>query len=245
MLKLQASGNILATALNSLTIQQQIRHFRFRKPPWVPRTKKTAFKIPPFHEQDRAEYTYMIPIHHNYRAHMRSVHQLFKTEAKFSDKESFKVREEKRIIFEKEQEVLKRNYQLNAETLKIQLVEEEEQFKEKLVVAELKLKEKIKLERLFELEAEEKVRKLKEKVKKFIDPNNLEFEIEKMLNERVDHNFSVDSSGRFFRNKVLVDRMQAFDQKFIPVPKSKRGVLSEETISAEESTPPPTSSTLQ
>ena len=234
MFKLQANKNIVATALNTINLEQQIRHFKFRKAPWLPRSKRTVFRVPPLKVQDPKQKAYIIPIWNEYKSQMRSIYQLFKTEAKFSDKESLKVKEEKRIVFEKEQQVLKKNMNLNQETLKIQLVEEEERLKENLLEAEKKFIEKLKVEELYQLEAEKTVKKLKEKVKTFIDPSNLEFEIEKMLNERVDHNFSIDSSGHFFRNKVRITRMQAFDQKYIPKPKETEGTLVEETFSSQQ-----------
>ena len=64
--------------------------------------------------------------------------------------------------------------------------------------------------------ADEKIKLLKEQVKSFIDPNNLEYEIEKMLNERNDYNFSINHSGKLFKNSIEVTRAEAFSSKFSP-----------------------------
>jgi hypothetical protein len=40
-----------------------------------------------------------------------------------------------------------------------------------------------------------------------------------MLDEKVDYNFSVDSSGMFYRKNTLVDRAKIFNPKFSPSPK--------------------------
>ena len=156
----------------------------------------------------------MKPIWDEYKAHMRSMYQLFKTEYKFSSKESIMAKEELRIAQEKEQDVLRRNDEMNAEILRQQMKDEGEKLKLKIADAEKKLYEKIQIEELYRQEANEKVKALKEKAKKFINPNNLDYEIEKMLNERVDYNFSVDSSGRFWKNKTLINHADIFDPKY-------------------------------
>lgn len=77
-----------------------------------------------------------------------------------------------------------------------------------------------KLEREAELArvADEKVRVLKEKVKSFIDPSNLVYEIEKSLNSVVDYNFAITKSGRKIKasDKIEEDELeQSQDQEKI------------------------------
>ncbi len=55
-------------------------------------------------------------------------------------------------------------------------------------------KQKAEQELLQEI-ADNKVKRLKILAQTFVDPNNLEFEIEKALNERVTYEFSIDSNG--------------------------------------------------
>jgi hypothetical protein len=121
MFRFQVNTKGLSIALNAIENQQQIRNFRFRKPPWVPRSKKTQFRVPAPRVANLEQEAYMKPIWNEYKANMRSIYQLFKTEAKFSDKASLLFQEEQRIIREKEQEILKRNNVLNEEILKQQL----------------------------------------------------------------------------------------------------------------------------
>ena len=86
---LSLSKTITIPNLNRLNIlEQQLRHIRVRKPPWVPRSKAKAFRVPPLHVQDIEEELYMKDINRNWKAQMKSIYQLFKTEAKFSDKAS-------------------------------------------------------------------------------------------------------------------------------------------------------------
>ena len=75
--------------------------------------------------------------------------------------------------------------------------------------------ENLRIEREYIKLADENVKILKEKVKTFIDPNNLEFEIEKMLNERNDYNFAVNTNGQLFKNGNEVDKKQVFNTKHL------------------------------
>ncbi len=86
---LSLSKQITVPALNHLTVlEQQLRHIRIRKPPWIPRSKAKAFRVPPMPVVDMEEKLYMDEINRKWRAQMRSVYHLLKTEAKFSDKAS-------------------------------------------------------------------------------------------------------------------------------------------------------------
>ncbi|RNA15311.1 putative 28S ribosomal mitochondrial [Brachionus plicatilis] len=219
---LKSVTNSVFSSFKSLSIEQT-RSIRLRKPPWVPRAKNKRFWIPPLKQQDRDEHNYMIPIWNKYKAEMRSVYLLFKTVAKFSDKESAKAQEEKKKQMEKEYKQLEENDQVNAEILKKQLEEENLKLETKKKEAELDFIKQKKIEELYLTKADKIVGKLIEKSKNFIDPNNLEYEIEKALNERYDHNFSIDSSGRFFKAKTIVTKSEAFDPKFIP--KSTQSIL--------------------
>ena len=58
------------------------------------------------------------------------------------------------------------------------------------------LEEKERIDNLYKELVDKKVEQMEEKVKLYIDPNNLEAEIEKMLNERVSYNFCVDARGK-------------------------------------------------
>lgn len=225
MFKLLTRNNLLES-ISISSSQQQIRNFRFRKPPWLPKAKSKAFRIPPPHSHNYEELNYIKQITSNYWASMRSVYLLFKTVQKFSNKESFQAKEDERIFMEKEQELLKKNELMNDAILKIQLFDEENKLKEKIVQVEKEFKAKLEIEEKYKRIANEKVKKLKEKAKSFIDANNLEFEIEKMLNERHDHNFSIDPYGNYFRNKIQITAKQAFDSKFIP---SKNATILEKT----------------
>ena len=179
----------------------------------------------------------MKPIWNEYKAKMRSIYQLFKTEAKFSDKESLLAQEERRLIREKEQNLLKKNEEINDKVLRQQLQDDEEKLKIKIAEAEKKLFEKMKLEELYRQEADQKVKILKEKAKTFIDPNKLDQEINKMLDERVDYNFSVDSSGIFKRKgKIIEPAWERFNPKFIPKEEKKEeNIVSKESKITENS----------
>jgi hypothetical protein len=199
--------------LTSNIIVQQTRNIRIRKPPWMPRSKAKAFRVPPLKEQDSAEQAYITPIWREYKATMRSIYQLFRTELKFSDKASLKAQEEKRIQAEEEKKLLAWNNMLNEELLQVQLKDEADKLEARKKQLELDLIENLRIEREYIKLADANVKILKEKVKTFIDPNNLEFEIEKMLNERNDYNFAVNTSGQLFKNGNEVDKKQVFNTK--------------------------------
>ncbi len=218
----------LTVKLVSLNLQQT-RQVRVHKPPWVPRSKAKAFRVPQLHQPDVDEVAFMTPIWRQYKAQMRSIYQLFKTENKFSDKASLKAQEEKRLRVEEEKVLLELNNKLNAELLVQQLADEDQKIEIKKKKLEEELNEKKKIERAYVQLADEKVRKLKEKSKKFIDPNNLEFEIEKMLNERHDYNFSINAGGLAFKNGVKVNRHEAFDTKYVPPQQSDNSASTDNT----------------
>jgi hypothetical protein len=215
----KALSNLCLTESTAL-LNQQTRSMRVRKPPWVERAKSKRFWVPPLKQEDSDQKAYMKPIHDNYKTQMRSIYQLFKTEAKFSDKESLIAKEEKKLLEEKEKKLLEMNLKRNEEILNEQLMDEERKLEEKKVKFEQEYREKLKNIEILSKLADEKVKKLKEKAKTFVDPNNLEYEIEKALNERHDYNFSVNNSGMFYKNKVRVEKIEAFNSKFIPEPKS-------------------------
>ena len=219
----------LTTSLINLNIQQT-RYIRVRKPPWIPRSKAKAFRVPPLYEPDPDETAFITPIIRNYKAQMRSIYQLFKTENKFSDKASLKAQEEQQRKMEEEKVLLELNDKRNADLLAEQLLDEEKKLDLKKKQLEQKLNEQQNAERAYVQLADEKVRKLKEKVKTFIDPNNLEFEIEKMLNERNDYNFSINTSGLMFKSGVAVNRHQAFDTKLIEPTKSVSSALTSTAV---------------
>ena len=210
---------------------QQTRQVRVHKPPWVPRSKAKAFRVPTLHQPDADEVAYITPIWRQYRAQMRSIYQLFKTENKFSDKASLKAQEEKRLRVEEEKAALELNNKLNAELLIQQLADEDQKIEMKKKQLEEELTEKKRIERAYVQLADEKVRKLKEKSKKFIDPNNLEYEIEKMLNERHDYNFSLNAGGLVFKNGVKVSRQEAFNTKFVQPQLSDNATPADNTSS--------------
>ena len=97
----------------------------------------------------------------------------------------------------------------------MQLLESEENIEKEKLLVETRLAEKQRKEEMYIEIADKKVRELKEKAKSFIDPNNLEFEIEKMLSERHDYNFSIGNNGSLYKNSSKVSRAQAFDTRFL------------------------------
>jgi len=115
---------------------------------------------------------------------------------------------------EQEKLLLAENEARNKEILAVQLREIEANIEREKLAIERRLAEKREKEAMYVQMAEEKVRALKEKAKSFIDPNNLEFEIEKMLNERHDYNFAINAQGSLFRNSQKVTRAQAFDTNY-------------------------------
>ncbi len=97
---LSLSKQINVPTLNRLSIlEQQLRHIRTRKPPWIPRSKAKAFRVPPMPVVDMEEKLYMDDIQRNWRSQMRSVYQLLKTEAKFSDKASLVIEKINEFIY--------------------------------------------------------------------------------------------------------------------------------------------------
>ena len=207
MLKLVNKLNI-ESIFGGVQHQLQLkRNIRFRKPPWVPRSKAKMFRVPPLHIQAVEEKSFMTPIWDNYKAQMRSIYFLFKTEGKFSNKESLVAQEEKKIAMKAEEELLSRNEKINKAILKQQLLDEVEKLEKMKREVEEKYRKKLELDSLYYKVADEKVRKLKEKSKSFIDPNNLEYEIEKILNEKRDYNFAIDASGRMYKDSKQIKQL--------------------------------------
>lgn len=137
-----------------------------------------------------------------YKANMRSIYQLFKTELKFTDKESLKAQEEKKAMEAEEKRLYKENERMNQQLLAQQMQDEYDRLEAKKQQAELELKKKLDTEkRLVEL-ADQRVRRMKERVRTFIDPKNLEMEIEKALNEKKSYNFSINDKGQIFRSQA-------------------------------------------
>lgn len=131
---------------------------------------------------------------------MRSIYQLFKTEVKFNNKQSLKAKEEKKLLEEEDKWLRAENERINKETLAKQLSDEELELEEKKKRAEAELNRRMEIEnKLVEL-ANQKVRQLKEESKSFVDPNNLEMEIEKALNERKSYNFAIDHKGQIYKS---------------------------------------------
>jgi hypothetical protein len=210
MLSAVKSALLSTTSLNLA----QARQIRVRKLPWIPRAKSKQFRVPELHIQDPEEKAYMTPIWDLYKLEMQSIYQVFKTVGKFTDQASQKFKEEKQAIYEREQQLLAENDRVNKEILERQLLNEKQKLEKRMKEAELTLKDKLIEEQKYKQLADLKVKKLKKKLEKaIIDPNNLEYEIEKMLNERVDYNFSVDSKGHFYRNKINISRSEALCYK--------------------------------
>ena len=86
---LSLSKTITVSSTNKLNVlEQQLRTMRIHKPPWIPRSKTKAFKVPQMPVVDAEEKIFMDDIKRKYNAEMKSIYQLFKTEFKFSDKAS-------------------------------------------------------------------------------------------------------------------------------------------------------------
>ena len=180
---------------------ESIRGIRVFKPPWEPRSKKKQFFVPPVHVPDPAVKAYMSPIWQLYKTSMRSLYALFKTEAKFSNTESVKALEERQAEAAAEKIALAQNETENARILSIQMADDEERLAVAKTNVEVELETKRGEERKLVQLADERVKRLKEKVRPFIDPKDFELEIEKALNERKDYNFSIDQKGNIFRQQ--------------------------------------------
>ena len=97
-----------------------------------------------------------------------------------------------------------KNEELNKKILAVQLRDDELKLAQKKKELEAQFQQMRQLEEISVRIANEKVRKLKEKAKKFIDPANLEEEIEKMLDERVDYTFAIDRYGNLVKDKQRI-----------------------------------------
>lgn len=138
---------------------------------------------------------------HQYMTHMRSIYQLFKTELKFTDKESLKAQEEKRALEAEEKRLFEENARVNEKILAEQLRDEESRLGEAKRRAEAELKKRLDEEtKLAEL-ADARVRRLKARARTFIDPNDLEAEIERALNETKSYNFAIDDTGKIQKSQ--------------------------------------------
>ena len=135
---------------------------------------------------------------------MRSIFLLFKTVGKFTDQASQKFKDERRVLLEQEKVLFSKNEELNKKILAIQLRDDELKLAQKKKELEARYQQMRQVEEISVRIADEKVRKLKEKSKKFIDPNNLEEEIEKMLNERVDYTFAINKFGHLLKNNTRI-----------------------------------------
>ena len=147
---------------------------------------------------------------------MRSMYQLFKTEFKYSNQESMRVREDIRIQVKAEQALLELNEKFNKQMLEKQLEEAEVKLEEKKKQVEKEYLDKLNLEKSYREVAKKKFQIISEKSKSFIDQSNVEYEIEKMLNERHDYNFSIDYKGRTYKGQSVVTREQLFNTTFVP-----------------------------
>jgi hypothetical protein len=73
------------------------------------------------------------------------------------------------------------------------------------------LKQKEEQEKMLQEIADKKVKRIKELAKTFVDPNNLEAEIESALNQLISYDFSMDTKGNIYKlhdiekNKQLAD----------------------------------------
>lgn len=133
--------------------------------------------------------------------HMRSIYQLFKTELKFTDKESLKAQEEKRLLEAEEKRLFEENARVNEQILAEQLRDEESRLGEAKRRAEAELRQRLDEEaKLAEL-ADARVRRLKARARTFVDPNDLEAEIERALNETKTYNFAIDDTGKIQKSQ--------------------------------------------
>lgn len=126
-----------------------------------------------------------------------------------------------------EELLIEQNNVRNANILAEQLADIDRNLSEQKALIEQQLKEKHERELLYVQVADEKVRALKEKAKTFIDPNNLEFEIEKMLDERHSYDFAINHAGQFMRNSEVVTKGQALDTRYVPEDKQQQEQASE------------------
>ena len=74
--------------VSAINLSPATRTVRTRKAPWSPRAKSKAFRVPPMPVVDMEEKIFMESTYRHWRAQMRSMYALLKTEAKFSDKAS-------------------------------------------------------------------------------------------------------------------------------------------------------------
>jgi hypothetical protein len=185
------------------------------KPPWLPLSNKKQFYVPKRPEQSEEEKSYIYPIILNYKAQMRSVYQLFKSEVKFSSQETMRAKELALAKRQADEALYEQNKKINEQILKVQLEDLRKSLELKKIEAKKDFLEMKAINDEYVNVANEKLKKLKDEAKTFINEENLDREIDKMLNEHFDYNFSVDASGQFYKNQTPVSRIEAFDSKFI------------------------------
>jgi hypothetical protein len=89
---------------------------------------------------------------------------------------------------------------MNQKVFATQMLDLEAKLKKLEVNKQQKLLDMQTQQMLFKEAVEQRVKEVEEKSKYFVDPNNLEYEIERMLNERVDYNYCVDHDGTRFKD---------------------------------------------
>ena len=123
--------------------------------------------------------------------------------------------ETKRKVMEQEKLLIEQNNVRNASILAEQLADIDTSLAERKLLIEQQVKEKLEQEMMLVEVADGKVRALKEKAKGFIDPQNLEYEIEKMLNERHSYDFAINSNGQFIRESKVVSKAEALNTRYV------------------------------
>ena len=84
---------------------------------------------------------------------------------------------------------------MNQTILKIQLKDLEIKKEKEMELEKEKLNKMLERDAMYKEVVEKRVKDLEAKSKTFVDPNNLEYEIEKVLNSLENYNFCVDGQG--------------------------------------------------
>jgi len=168
---------------------------RWRKRRWAPIAKSKEFRPPPERKpKNPEEYEELKTRYAHYRTSMKAIRLYFQSERKRMEQQA--VSEE--VFAEKErkfQALLAINDKWNEDTKKIR---EERQAEEDIKTEDKTLARLIKYEERREhrrIRSEKLVEKEIELVKEFFDMDNLDVEIEKVLNRRVNYNFAIDLEG--------------------------------------------------
>jgi len=168
---------------------------RWRKRRWAPIAKSKEFREPPPRKpKNTEEYEELKTRYAHYRTQVKAIRLYFQSERKRQEQEA--VSEE--VFAEKErkfQALLATNDKWNEDTRKIR---EERQALEDIKIEDRTLARLIDYEERLEkqkLLSEKQVEKEMELVKEFFDMDNLDLEIEKVLNRRVNYNFAIDLEG--------------------------------------------------